>query len=55
MILFRKSHVGHLKRKWWNTNFIMKYLAEDGFDFFMVGHHVDEEVDSNLKKKVFAD
>ena len=27
----------------------MEYLPEDCFDFFMVGHHVNEEVDSNLK------
>ena len=27
-----------------------QYLSEDGFDFLVVGHHVNEEVDSNLKK-----
>ena len=26
-----------------------QYLSEDGFDFLVVGHHVNEEVDSNLK------
>ena len=26
-----------------------QYLPEDSFDFLMVGHHVNEEVDSNLK------
>ena len=28
---------------------MMEYLAEDGFYFLMVGHHVNEEVNSNLK------
>ena len=25
------------------------HLAEDGFDLLMVGHHVNEEVDTNLR------
>ena len=28
-------------------------LAEDGFDFLMIGHHVNEEVNSNLKSQIF--
>ena len=27
-------------------------LAEDGFDFLMVGHHVNEEVHSNLESQI---
>ena len=30
------------------------HLAEDGFDLLMVGHHVNEEVDTNLRICIFA-
>ena len=30
------------------------HLAEDGFDLLMVGHHVNEEVDTNLGMYTFV-
>ena len=30
------------------------HLAEDGFDLLMVGHHVNEEVDTNLRICTFV-
>ena len=32
----------------------ISHLAEDSFYFLMVGHHVNEEVDSNLKCHIFV-